>query len=388
MELDKTAEPFRHDMVAGLIADGHIVSPQWRAAFAAVPRHVFLPYFFNLDNAGMWEPVTVETADEATWLGQIYSNRTCVTQINGDTTPVDVQSAVTGAATSSSTEPGLMADLLEALELDDGMSVIEIGTGTGYNAALLCERLGADNVTSIEIDPNVSEQAASRLRKTGYSPRLLVGDGANTDGLKADRLIATCSFPTVPDAWLDLVKPGGIIITTIYTRPLGMSILKLRVGDGRANGAFIVPGSGFMETRQQPRRGPVRFPAPEEIKAAAARPSGWTPADLEDFVIGFLAGWVLGDASYYLADDETPTMIIDHASDSWVAFEIEGEQSLVREGGKRRVWQAVEQILTAWQRNGDRDLSGFRYEIVGGQGGHDAISSPGIGVKWQRFRSE
>lgn len=385
MELDKTAEPFRHGMVAELIADGHIASPEWRAAFSAVPRHVFLPHFFNADSAGLWEPVTVETTDEATWLNQIYSNRTCVTQLDGKTTPIDIQSAAAGLATSSSTEPGLMADLLEALELDEGMSVIEIGTGTGYNAALLCDRLGDDHVISIEIDPDVSAQAADRLRKTGHSPRLVIGDGAAIGGPKVDRLIATCAFPTVPDTWLDLVKPGGIIVTTIYTRPLGMSILKLRVGDGRADGEFIVPGSGFMETRQQPQRGPVRFPPPAEIEAAPARSSEWKPADLEDFVIGFLAGWVLGDASYYLADDETPTMIIDHASGSWVAFDVEGD--LVREGGKRRLWQAVEQILTEWRRTGAGDLNGFRYETVVGQVGYDALSSPAIGVKWQRFRN-
>ncbi|WP_157930531.1 methyltransferase domain-containing protein [Glycomyces xiaoerkulensis] len=373
-------------MVADLVAEGRISSPEWESAFASVPRHVFVPYFFDLDSAGRWIPVTVETTDEASWLGQVYTDRTCVTQLDGGTTPLDVQGAVEGLATSSSTEPGLMADMLEALELDDGMAVVEIGTGTGYNAALLSERLGEANVTSIEVDPKVSAEASEQLRKAGLAPRLVVGDGAVLGGPRVDRLIATCSFPTIPDAWLSMVKPGGIIITTVFTKPFGMAIVKVSVGERRGEGEFIVPGASFMETRTPPS-GPVRFPDLEQIEEATERATEWNPADLFRFPVGFLAGWVLGDASFYPEFEGGWPVIIDHASDSWAAF-TDGEHGhRVREGGKRRIWQAVEQILTEWQRSSVDDLSGFRYEVVSGHDGYDALGSPAIGVKWQRFRN-
>jgi protein-L-isoaspartate O-methyltransferase len=55
---------------------------------------------------------------------------------------------------SSSSQPSLMVRMLEALDLHDNDRVLEIGTGTGFNAALLCHRLGDRNVYSVDVDPN------------------------------------------------------------------------------------------------------------------------------------------------------------------------------------------------------------------------------------------
>jgi protein-L-isoaspartate O-methyltransferase len=63
---------------------------------------------------------------------------------------------VNGTAFSSSTEPALMAHMLGLLDVHDGQKVLETGTGTGYNAALLAHRLGPDNATTIDIDPRLT----------------------------------------------------------------------------------------------------------------------------------------------------------------------------------------------------------------------------------------
>jgi protein-L-isoaspartate O-methyltransferase len=68
-----------------------------------------------------------------------------------------------GAAISSSTEPALMAHMLGLPDIHDGQKVLEIGTGTGYNAALLAHRLGPDNVTTIDIDPRLIQTAKAVL---------------------------------------------------------------------------------------------------------------------------------------------------------------------------------------------------------------------------------
>ncbi len=58
-----------------------------------------------------------------------------------------------------------MARMLEALEVADGMRVLEIGTGTGYNVALLCHRLGDANVTTVDIDPSLVVHAQKALTR-------------------------------------------------------------------------------------------------------------------------------------------------------------------------------------------------------------------------------
>ena len=74
--------------------------------------------------------------------------------------------------------PGIMAVMLEALQVSDGHRVLEIGTGTGYNAALLCHRLGAGRVSTVDIDESLSETARESLASCGYHPTCVAADGA------------------------------------------------------------------------------------------------------------------------------------------------------------------------------------------------------------------
>src|SRR5690606_10027168 len=69
-------------------------------------------------------------------------------------------------------------DSLQALDAHQGHRVLEVGTGTGYNAALLCHRLGPDNVTSIDIDTGLVDRARERLAAFDYFPHLEATDGA------------------------------------------------------------------------------------------------------------------------------------------------------------------------------------------------------------------
>ena len=69
--------------------------------------------------------------------------------------------------TSSASQPNVVALMLKALDAQPGMRVLEIGTGTGYNAALLAHRLGAPHVTSVEIHPDLADHARRALMSTG-----------------------------------------------------------------------------------------------------------------------------------------------------------------------------------------------------------------------------
>jgi len=93
--------------------------------------------------------------------------------------------------------------------------VLEIGTGTGYNAALFAHRLGPDAVTTIDLDRELTEVARAHLDAYGTpaarAVAVVTGDGALGCPQRApyDRLIATCELPQIPGAWLAQVRPGG-----------------------------------------------------------------------------------------------------------------------------------------------------------------------------------
>jgi protein-L-isoaspartate O-methyltransferase len=95
--------------------------------------------------------------------------------------------------------------------------VLEIGTGTGWNAALLCKRVGKrGRVVSIEVDPLIAQAAWSALARAGYSPLVITADGVDghPDGAPYDRVLATAAVrEIVPRAWLGQTRPDGIIVT-------------------------------------------------------------------------------------------------------------------------------------------------------------------------------
>jgi len=129
---------------------------------------------------------------------------------------------------------------------------LEIGTGTGYNAALLAHQLGAENVVSIEIDPEVAEQARANLAYMDRTVRIITGDGAAgyPPGGRYDRIIATCSVQTLPWAWVAQTHPDGVIITPWGSPMANDHLLRLEVGSTSAIGT-IVDSAGFMRLRAQ-----------------------------------------------------------------------------------------------------------------------------------------
>jgi predicted O-methyltransferase YrrM len=176
---------------------------------------------------------------------------------------------------SSSTLPSLMLTMLEAMDVTDNCRVLEIGTGSGYNAALLCERLGGEHVTSVDIDPELVELARERLATNGYTPTLAAVDGADgyPKGAPYDRIIATCSVPAIPPACLTQAAPGGVIMAD----------------DGTATGRFIPGYASFM-----PLRHTLDVPIPGSIwetdDAPAESVSEFDPALLQsNHEFGFVA---------------------------------------------------------------------------------------------------
>ncbi len=120
-----------------------------------------------------------------------------------------------GEAISSSSQPGIMAWMLEELRVSPGQRVLEVGAGTGYNASLLSALVGPrGQVTSVELDPDFARAARRAVHAVGQRARIVVGDGREgwEENAPYDRIIVTASSLDVPLAFLNQLKEGGIVV--------------------------------------------------------------------------------------------------------------------------------------------------------------------------------
>lgn len=185
------ATSLREALVEQLKQRKAIVTPQVEGAFRAVPRHLFLP---------------------ATPLEMAYQDTHVVTKMQG-TEPL-----------SSSSQPSLMANMLELLMLQSGQRVLEIGAGTGYNAALLAYLVGeTGQVVTVDIDEEIVQEAQAHLRTAGYERvQVICGDGSAGYAPAApyDRIILTTSASDIAPAWFEQLAPGGLLVIPLQLTPL------------------------------------------------------------------------------------------------------------------------------------------------------------------------
>lgn len=183
---------------------GAIRSNNVHKAFESIPRHLFLPSFYY--GRDLYSQVSGQPPNDGL-LDIVYANHALVTRNGTD-----------GEPPSSSSTPSLMAKMLEALDLEPGMRVLEIGAGTGYNAALIASITGGP-VHTIEAGKTAACDAQRVLSEMGLDDQITVlhRDGYLGDVQSPgwDRIIVTCGIAGIPPAWLRQLSPTGVILAPI-----------------------------------------------------------------------------------------------------------------------------------------------------------------------------
>ncbi|MEU7305367.1 ATP-grasp peptide maturase system methyltransferase [Streptomyces sp. NPDC007206] len=342
-------------LIETLTASGSLRTQPWKDAAAVVPRHEFLRNgFFRVvpgSSPTAWAPV-LEDGDG--WLEACYTDESLVTQIAGTIKPTDIRGEIMREPTSSSTLPSLVLRMLEDLEVAPDMNALEIGTGTGYSTAVLCARLGASHVTSIEYDEQVAVRAREALARLGMHPIVLIGDGLLGDDESApyDRIIATCAVRTVPAAWLEQTRPGGQILTTIGGWLSASELVRLTVhDDGTASGPVLGGQVSFMLAR--PHLAPPLGLLPD-LSAGKEREAIIGAAVLNDWTTRFIAQFAVPTAQRLQLrhGQHDEDVLVDVDTGSFAALHEEDGRWIVRQGGPDLLWDAMEEHLGRWHAAG------------------------------------
>ena len=337
-----------------LVRLGKVRSPEWQAAVRAVPRHELVPVQHLYDpSTGTWTPRS--TADD---LALVYSNTALFVLPGGR---------------SWTSMPGLMPRMLETLDVRDGHDVLEVGTGTGYNAALLSHRIGDQHVFSVDIEPDLVQLARERLARIGYRPTLVTADGA--DGLPEhapyDRIVGTCSVPSVPWAWVEQVREGGLILVDLKLAPLAGNLVLLHRDGQRVDGRFDPTYASFMamrHVRDEPR---TRRPPRDHGMANERTTTLDLPRPWEHGVVWFLAHHALPHGTEFSLSGDGPGepprhTVLTSPDGSWCEVHAEAEDGRrrVHETGAHRLWGTIEEAHRQWLALGQPGWDRFGLSVT------------------------
>ncbi|GAA2641730.1 methyltransferase domain-containing protein [Streptomyces spororaveus] len=355
-------------LASALVASGAL-QRDWSSTFHAVPRDMFVP-------ARIWPGIASGTRQRAlvdrdtdpdAWLTAVYSDIPLTTQWDdGQHTGDDVGTT----PTSSNSRPHMVFSMLSDLDVREGHRVLEIGTGTGWNAGLLAHRLGCENVVSIEYGPEVAKGAAvGNLRDAGLSPLVIVGDGrrGQADGGPYDRAMATCSVGDVPYAWIQQTRTGGITIAPWGTGYGGEAIARLVVGeDGTASGHFT-RSSAFMRLRQQrpDRADHAAYLKGQEWPGDGVKSTTTlSPEGIDGWAEQFAISLRVPGTFWSVEHDTDGSYVVWFYGDdrqSWASVDYEpgASEYLVVQSGPRKLWDETEAAYRWWEEQGRPDFTRF-----------------------------
>ncbi|WP_327677652.1 protein-L-isoaspartate O-methyltransferase family protein [Kitasatospora sp. NBC_00458] len=354
------------ELTDGLKNSGAL-SPDWEQTFRSTPRAEFTPD--RIFHDGEW----IDRNEEpGRWSTLVDSDLALVTQLYDDTV----------IPSSSSSMPTVVAQMLRHLDVDKGMRVLELGTGTGWTAALLSRRLGSENVTSVELDPELAGRARERLDAVGLRPAVIANDGTrgHPESSPFHRAHLTAAVQRVPSAIIEQTAPGGVILAPYGTAFCNGGLLRLTVAeDGRSASGPFVEDVSFMWVRDQ-------RPASGEFDIEDVRYGGSAidPAEVAEethaaFAIGLrLPGLFRQDVwAGYDRFGTGRSEIWDGVSYAHCRLADWSGRHAVSQSGPRDLWDEVTTAHTWWERNGRPGLTRFGMTVALTGEHHPWLDRPG-----------
>ncbi|MFF7705490.1 protein-L-isoaspartate O-methyltransferase family protein [Streptomyces lydicus] len=376
--------PGRSELGRSLRASGAL-QPDWEETFHAIDRAGFLPHdVWPWDTVGKRSYHVNRLTDPRSWFAAADSDVPLVTQWD------DGQHMGPGPgrrATSSSSAPSVVYGLLADLDLDGGMNLLDVGTGTGETAGALAHRAGPGRVTTLEVDPVVSRRAEQRLHALGLTPRVVVGDGGAgyLPESPYHRVLVTFGLHDIPQPLIQQTCRGGLIVApwgTHYSR--ANAVVRLRVDGASATGRFT-RAVEFMESRSQRRSAlnPRDYVPPEGVASMEAATTAITEDEFGSGRFGSLP-FILGlqvPACVQAAADKRgtsrPVWFYSLTDRSWAcALFRDGKPTRVWQSGPRQLWDQVEAAYRWWTEQGRPGISRFGLSVTP-EGQHAWLDDPG-----------
>lgn len=316
-----------HPLVSVLrryVQDDHILH-----AFQTIARHEFIPSYYTRDGQ-KWQRVPVS---DPTWLEEIYKDRPLTTSLD-----------TYGNPNVSSSQPNLMALMMESVHVQPGFRVLEIGTGTGYNAALLASIVGAEHVVTLDIHKVLLDEARKRVEKAvGLGVTFLHVDGRHLPGDLGffDAIIVTAAHDRVEPSWINVLAQSGRIVFNLQLGTFCKVMIEAEKTENHLIGRVCSYRGDFMPLHDGNvnKNEHVSFPRLGLLDIAEFRPL-IEDSDLLFFLHIQLPGMVLtryrntlGERSYTLSYEQKIVL--------FAPFKIRGD---------RQLWEKIQAVTQTFGR--------------------------------------
>ena len=343
-------------------------SPWIRQAVTALPRDLFAPERLYDWDGHAYQPVDRAT-DPGRWAQLLFADpdAAAITRVAG------------GLPMSSLSCQAVVVDMLDSLLLEPGQLTLELGTGSGWNSALLAQRTGPHAVTSVELDAGLADAARARLSAVDVQ----VGDGSQgwASAAPYDRVISTYAVDRIPWAWVEQTVPGGRIVT-----PWGRlgHVALTTAGDGRSATGWVQGLAQFMPARADlaHTRSYSEIRDGQDGDGARSVERDLAPLNGNQHLRFALRVAAPGLRITTAVDQDGVNAWIHDGHRSWAALSAVGDgRTVAHQGGPRRLGDELEAAWDQWLGLGSPDLYDYGITVTADEQYAWAVD-PETGPRW------